>query len=93
MPKLTPERIREALIACNGVYKHAAELLGVNVAGFHKRVARLQDEGYDLPKSTGRELATLNCYMPSPEEFDAARNEIRRQQGLPECEYDHGRGN
>jgi len=67
-------------------------LLGITPDTLRSRITFYKAHGEEFPKSRARGGRNQPPER-TREEFDAARNEIRRQQGLPECEYDHGRGN
>jgi hypothetical protein len=92
MAKLTPERIRESIVQAGYHYGQAAQLLGITPDTLRSRITFYKAHGEEFPKSRARGGRNQPPER-TREEFDAARNEIRRQQGLPECEYDHGRGN
>lgn len=88
---LTPEQIRRAIVDANYHYARAAFLLGVSPDTFRSRITQLKARGEDFPKSRARGGKNQPPER-TREQFDEARNEIRRQYGLPECEYDHDFG-
>lgn len=88
---LTPERIRDAIIKSGYHYARAAFLLGVTPDTLRSRITQLKARGEVFPKSRARGGRNQPPER-TREELDEARNEIRRQQGLPECEYDHDLG-
>ena len=93
MPKpLTAERIREAIVQADYHYARAAQLLGVTPDTLRSRITKFRSHGEEFPKSQARGGKNQPPER-TREEFDEARNEIRRQYGLPDAEYDHALGN
>lgn len=90
--KLTPDLIRAAIVEADHHYARAAHLLGCSPDTLRSKITFYKAHGEEFPKSRARGGSNQPPER-TREEFDEARNEIRRQYGLPDCEYDHELGN